>query len=76
MGDLIVSYCRRRQKPNVVASKVSPSRRFTVALPDFIFALCALVGSLLVPFAGLYALLRLKRRVAPAVSRSGPARAE
>ncbi|WP_309055893.1 hypothetical protein, partial [Streptomyces sp.] len=57
--------------------KVSTSRRFTVALPDFIFALCALLGSLLIPFTGLYALLRLKRRaVSPVVSRSVPAQAE
>ena len=48
-----------------------------MALPDFVFALCALLGSLLIPFAGLYALLRLKRRaVAPVVSGSVPARAE
>ena len=48
-----------------------------MALPDFLFALCALLGSLLIPFTGLYALLRLKRRaVAPVVSRSIPARAE
>lgn len=48
-----------------------------MALPDFIFALCALMGSLLIPFTGLYALLRLKRRaVATAVSGSAPVRAE
>ena len=48
-----------------------------MALPDFIFALCALLGSLLIPFTGLYALLRLKRRaVSPGVSRSVPAQAE
>lgn len=48
-----------------------------MALPDFIFALCALLGSLLIPFTGLYAMLRLKRRtVSPVVSRSVPARAE
>ena len=48
-----------------------------MALPDFIFALCALLGSLLIPFAGLYALLCLKHRaVAPVVSRSVPARVE
>lgn len=48
-----------------------------MALPDFIFALCALLGSLLIPFTGLHALLRLKRyAVAPAVSHSVPARVE
>ncbi|GAA1267446.1 hypothetical protein [Arthrobacter pascens] len=48
-----------------------------MALPDFIFALCALLGSLLIPFAGLYALLRLKRRaVAPAVAGAVQARVE
>ncbi|MBT2519638.1 hypothetical protein [Arthrobacter sp. ISL-28] len=48
-----------------------------MALPDYVFALCALLGSLLLPFAGLYALLWLKRRaVATAVSRSFPARVE
>jgi hypothetical protein len=77
MGDLTVSYCRRCQNLLRLRLEVSTSRRVTVALPDFIFALCALLGSLLIPFAGLYALLRLKRRsVAPAVSRSVPARVE
>lgn len=48
-----------------------------MALLDFIFALCALLGSLLLPFAGLYVMLRLKRRTAaPTVSRSVPAQAE
>ena len=47
-----------------------------MALPDFIFALCALLGSLLIPFAGLYAMLRLKRRTAPDVAGSVPARVE
>ena len=48
-----------------------------MALPDFIFALCALLGSLLIPFTGLYALLRLKRRaVTPAVAPTVPARVE
>ncbi|WP_457973929.1 hypothetical protein [Arthrobacter sp. D1-17] len=55
--------------------KVSTSRRFIVALPDFIFALCALLGSLLIPFTGLYALLCLKRcAMAPASTHSVPAR--
>lgn len=48
-----------------------------MALPDFIFALCALLGSLLIPFAGLYALLRLKTRaVAPVVAGSVQARVD
>lgn len=48
-----------------------------MALPDFILVLCALLGSLLIPFTGLYALVRLKHRaVAPVVSRSNPARVE
>lgn len=43
----------------------------TVALTDFIFALCALLGSLLILLPGLYRLLCLKcRAVAPAVSSS------
>lgn len=48
-----------------------------MAFPEFIFALCALLGSLLLPFAGLYVMLRLKRRaLAPAAARSVPVQAE
>jgi hypothetical protein len=39
----------------------------TVAITDFVLALSVLLGSLLIPFAGLHWMLRLKRRaVAPA----------
>ena len=40
----------------------------TVAFTDFVLALSGLFGSLLLPFAGLYWMLRIKRRqvVAPA----------
>jgi hypothetical protein len=41
-----------------------------VALTDFVLALCALLGTLLIPFCVMYQVLRLKRRavrVAPAV---------
>jgi hypothetical protein len=76
MGDLSVSYCRRRQNLCGCIQGLNVPE-VTVALPDYVFALCALLGSFLLPFAGLYALLRLKRRaVAPAVSRSFPARVE
>lgn len=34
----------------------------TVAFTDFVLALTSLLGSLLLPFAGLYWMLRLKRR--------------
>ena len=34
----------------------------TVALADFVLALCALLGTLLIPFLVLYQVLRLKRR--------------
>jgi len=33
-----------------------------MALPNFVFALAALLGTLLIPFGVLYCLLRLKRR--------------
>ena len=52
----------------LVASKELPLTEVsTVAVTDFVFALSVLLGSLLVPFAGFYWTLRLKRRdVAPA----------
>ena len=34
----------------------------TVALADFVLALCALLGTLLIPFLVLYQVLRLRRR--------------
>jgi len=41
----------------------------SVALTDFVLALSGLLGSLLIPFIGLYWMLRLKRRaVAPATA--------
>jgi hypothetical protein len=33
-----------------------------VALIDYALALCALLGTLLIPFAAMYQVLRLKRR--------------
>jgi hypothetical protein len=33
-----------------------------VALTDFLLALCALLGTLLIPFCVMYQVLRLKRR--------------
>lgn len=40
-----------------------------MALADFVLALSGLLGSLLIPFAGLYWMLRLKRRaMAPATA--------
>ena len=42
-----------------------------MALTDFFLALSGLLGSMLIPFAGLYWMLRLKRRtVAPAAAAS------
>lgn len=35
-----------------------------MALADFVLALCALLGTLLIPFFVMYHLLRLKRRAA------------
>lgn len=35
-----------------------------MALTDYAFALCALMGTLFVPFTALYFLLRLKRAAA------------
>jgi hypothetical protein len=34
----------------------------TVALADFLLALCTLLGTLLIPFLALHQMLRLKRR--------------
>jgi hypothetical protein len=39
-----------------------------VALTDFVLALSGLLGSLLIPFAGLYWMLRLKRRTVTAAA--------
>ncbi|GAB14347.1 hypothetical protein ARGLB_064_01090 [Arthrobacter globiformis NBRC 12137] len=52
----------------LVGSKELPLTEVsTVAVTDFVLALSVLMGSLLVPFAGLYWMLRLKRRaVGPA----------
>lgn len=33
-----------------------------MAISDFVLALCVLLGTLLIPFAVLYQMLRLKRR--------------
>ena len=54
-------------------SKVLPHPEVsTVAFTDFVLALTGLLGSLLLPFAGLYWMLRLRRRAvdvaAPAAS--------
>ena len=35
-----------------------------MALSDFAFALCVLMGTLVIPFTALYVLLRLKRSAA------------
>ena len=46
-----------------------------VALTDFVLALCALLGTLLIPFCVLYQVLRHKRRavrVAAAVPLTAP----
>ncbi|MBD1541848.1 hypothetical protein G9E11_06210 [Arthrobacter sp. IA7] len=60
----------------LVASKELPLTEVsTVAVTDFVLALSVLLGSLLIPFAGLYWMLRLKRRavaVAPATASSAP----
>ncbi|MDQ1059902.1 hypothetical protein QFZ23_003803 [Arthrobacter globiformis] len=44
----------------------------TVAVTDFVLALSGLLGSLLVPFAGLYWVLRLKRRAVAPVAVPAP----
>lgn len=43
-----------------------------MALSDFALALCALLGTLLVPFAVLYQMLRLKRRTIRVPVRPAP----
>ena len=43
-----------------------------MALSDFALALCALLGTLLVPFAVLYQMLRLKRRALRVPVRPAP----
>ncbi|WP_185982192.1 hypothetical protein [Arthrobacter sp. KBS0703] len=45
-----------------------------MALTDFVLAVSALLGSLLIPFAGLYWMLRLKRRTVTPIAASGPAK--
>ncbi len=44
-----------------------------VALSDYALALCALLGTLLVPFAVLYQMLRLRRRAIRIHVRTAPA---
>lgn len=44
-----------------------------VALSDYALALCALLGTLLVPFIVLYQMLRLKRRALRIPVRPAPA---
>lgn len=39
-----------------------------MAVTDFVLSLSGLLGSLLIPFAGLYWMLRLKRRTLPPVA--------
>ena len=39
-----------------------------VALTDFVLALCALLGTLLIPFCVMYQVLRLKRRAVRAAA--------
>lgn len=46
-----------------------------MAISEYALALCALLGTLLVPFFFLYQMLRLKRR-AIRVTSSGPTRDE
>ncbi|MFE4543441.1 hypothetical protein [Arthrobacter sp. NPDC056727] len=42
-----------------------------MAFTDYVLALSGLLGSLLLPFAGLYWMLRLKRRAVAPVAASG-----
>jgi hypothetical protein len=44
----------------------------TVAFTDFVLALSGLLGSLLLPFAGLYWMLRVKRRAVAPVGVKAP----
>jgi hypothetical protein len=49
-------------------SKVLPPPEVSiVAFTDFVLALSGLLGSLLIPFAGVYCMLRQRRRAAVAV---------
>jgi hypothetical protein len=48
----------------------------TVAVTDFVLALSALMGTLLVPLAGLYWMLRLKRRASASAAVPVPAVAQ
>jgi hypothetical protein len=43
-----------------------------VAITDYALALCALLGTLLVPFSVLYQMLRLKRRALRIPDRPAP----
>jgi hypothetical protein len=77
MGDPFPAPLRRTQSTVArVASKELPLTEVsTVAVTDFVLALSGLLGSLLVPFAGLYWMLRLKRRaVVPAAAVPVPGR--
>ncbi|WP_181038469.1 hypothetical protein [Arthrobacter sp. ZGTC131] len=47
-----------------------------MALTDFVLALSGLLGSLLIPFAGLYWMLRLKRRTEAPAAASASGRAK
>lgn len=43
-----------------------------MAISDFVLALCMLLGTLLIPFAVLYQVLRLKRRAIQITAPSAP----
>ncbi|WP_461172252.1 hypothetical protein M1D93_14805 [Arthrobacter sp. Z1-9] len=43
-----------------------------MAISEFAFALCALLGTLLVPFFVLYQMLRLKRRAVRVTTPAAP----
>lgn len=79
MGDRITtSYCRRGQGNTACAwaESLTAFRRFSVAPTDFVLALSALLGSLLIPLAALYYMLRLKRRALASVAPPAAGRAK
>lgn len=43
-----------------------------MALTDFVLALCMLLSTLLIPFAVLYQMLRLKRRAIHVTAQAAP----
>jgi len=65
LGDPFPAFCRAQGIVALPTLKVLPLPEVSsVAFTDFVLALSGLLGTLLIPFAGLYWLLLQKRRAA------------